>query len=228
MDNILQLRNISKTYGDKIQTHVLKDFNLDIKTGSFNSIIGQSGSGKSTLLNIIGTLDYPTSGEVKIDGKAIQKLSKRQLATLRNQTLGFIFQFHYLLPEFTVLENILIPYRIHNKKVTAEVIARAHQLIDIVGLSKVKDNLATNLSGGQQQRTAIARALINQPKIILADEPTGNLDSDTTDQIYALMRTINTTMKTTFLIITHDQNVAQRTDRIIEIKDGKIILDVTK
>jgi len=228
MGNILQLSNVSKIYGTKIKTQVLTDFNLDIQEGSFNSIIGQSGSGKSTLLNIIGTLDVPTSGDVKINGISTQKLSKKQLATLRNQTLGFIFQFHYLLPEFTVLENILMPYRMQNKKVTTEVMDRALHLIDVVGLSKVKNNLATNLSGGQQQRTAIARALMNQPKIILADEPTGNLDSDTTDQIYDLMRSINQNMNTTFLIITHDQSVAERTDRIIEIKDGKIILDVQK
>lgn len=228
MGNILQLSNVSKIYGTKIKTQVLTDFNLDIQEGSFNSIIGQSGSGKSTLLNIIGTLDVPTSGDVKINGISTQKLSKKQLATLRNQTLGFIFQFHYLLPEFTVLENILMPYRMQNKKVTTEVMDRALHLIDVVGLSKVKNNLATNLSGGQQQRTAIARALMNQPKIILADEPTGNLDSDTTDQIYDLMRSINQSMNTTFLIITHDQSVAERTDRIIEIKDGKIILDVHK
>jgi len=228
MGNILQLSNVSKIYGTKIKTQVLTDFNLDIQEGSFNSIIGQSGSGKSTLLNIIGTLDVPTSGDVKINGISTQKLSKKQLATLRNQTLGFIFQFHYLLPEFTVLENILMPYLMQNKKVTTEVMDRALHLIDVVGLSKVKNNLATNLSGGQQQRTAIARALMNQPKIILADEPTGNLDSDTTDQIYDLMRSINQSMNTTFLIITHDQSVAERTDRIIEIKDGKIILDVHK
>lgn len=228
MGNILQLSNVSKVYGDKIKTQVLNNFNLGIQEGSFNSIIGQSGSGKSTLLNIIGTLDVPTSGDVKINGISTQKLTKKQLATLRNQTLGFIFQFHYLLPEYTVLENILMPYRMQNKKVTTEVMDRALHLIDVVGLSKVKNNLATNLSGGQQQRTAIARALMNQPKIILADEPTGNLDSDTTDQIYDLMRSINQTMNTTFLIITHDQSVAERTDRIIEIKDGKIILDVQK
>lgn len=228
MGNILQLANVSKVYGTKIKTQVLNEFNLEIEEGSFNSIIGQSGSGKSTLLNIIGTLDVPTQGEVIINGISTQKLTKKQLATLRNQTLGFIFQFHYLLPEFTVLENILMPYRMQNKKVTPEVMERALHLIDVVGLSKVKNNLATNLSGGQQQRTAIARALMNQPKIILADEPTGNLDSDTTDQIYDLMRSINQSMNTTFLIITHDQSVAERTDRIIEIKDGKIILDVHK
>ena len=228
MGNILQLANVSKIYGTKIKTQVLNEFNLEIEEGSFNSIIGQSGSGKSTLLNIIGTLDVPTQGEVIINGISTQKLTKKQLATLRNQTLGFIFQFHYLLPEFTVLENILMPYRMQNKKVTPEVMERALHLIDVVGLSKVKNNLATNLSGGQQQRAAIARALMNQPKIILADEPTGNLDSDTTDQIYDLMRSINQSMNTTFLIITHDQSVAERTDRIIEIKDGKIILDVQK
>ena len=228
MGNILQLANVSKIYGTKIKTQVLNEFNLEIEEGSFNSIIGQSGSGKSTLLNIIGTLDVPTQGEVIINGISTQKLTKKQLATLRNQTLGFIFQFHYLLPEFTVLENILMPYRMQNKRVTPEVMERALHLIDVVGLSKVKNNLATNLSGGQQQRAAIARALMNQPKIILADEPTGNLDSDTTDQIYDLMRSINQSMNTTFLIITHDQSVAERTDRIIEIKDGKIILDVQK
>jgi|SRR5690554_1602650 len=228
MANILQLKNVNKSYGTKIKTQVLFDFNLDVEEGSFNSIIGQSGSGKSTLLNIIGTLDNPSDGEVVIDGVSTKDLNKKQLATLRNETLGFIFQFHYLLPEFTVLENILIPYRIQNKKVDQAIVDRANELIDLVGLSKVKNNLATELSGGQQQRTAIARSLINQPKLILADEPTGNLDSDTTDQIYDLMRDINKKFNTTFVVITHDQTVAERTDRIIEIKDGKIIMDVKK
>jgi lipoprotein-releasing system ATP-binding protein len=226
MDNIVELKHITKIYGDKIKTQVLFDLNLSIQKGSFNSIIGQSGSGKSTLLNILGTLDQPTDGEIMINGINTKSMNRNQLAKLRNETLGFIFQFHYLLPEFTALENVLMPYRIMGKKIDKEVLDKANELIDLVGLTKVKNNLATQMSGGQQQRTAIARSLMNNPSIILADEPTGNLDSDTTIQIYELMRTINKKYNTTFIIITHDQHVAERTDRIIEIKDGKIILDV--
>ena len=228
MDNIVELRNITKIYGDKIKTQVLFDLNLTIEKGSFNSIIGQSGSGKSTLLNILGTLDRPTGGEIVINGVNTKSMNPNQLAKLRNETLGFIFQFHYLLPEFTALENVLMPYRIMGKKIDNQVMNRANELIDLVGLSKVKNNLATQMSGGQQQRTAIARSLMNNPAIILADEPTGNLDSDTTEQIYELMRTINKKYNTTFIIITHDQHVAEKTDRIIEIKDGKILMDIRR
>lgn len=228
MDNIVELRNITKIYGDKIKTQVLFDLNLSIEKGSFNSIIGQSGSGKSTLLNILGTLDRPTGGEIVINGVNTRTMNPNQLAKLRNETLGFIFQFHYLLPEFTALENVLMPFRIMGKKIDEQVMNRANELIDLVGLSKVKNNLATQMSGGQQQRTAIARSLMNNPSIILADEPTGNLDSDTTEQIYELMRTINKKYNTTFIIITHDQHVAEKTDRIIEIKDGKILMDIRR
>lgn len=228
MDNILELNDITKFYGKKVKTQVLFGLNLQIKEGSFNSIIGQSGSGKSTLLNIIGTLDNASEGDVIINGQSTKSLSKKQLAALRNETIGFIFQFHYLLPEFTVLENILIPFRIQNKKITKDILNKAEELIQLVGLTNVKHSLSTNISGGQQQRTAIARALMNQPKLILADEPTGNLDSDTTEQIYELMRSINKKYNTTFLVITHDQAVAEKTDRIIEIKDGRIIMDVSK
>lgn len=228
MDNIVELRNIKKIYGDKVKTQVLFDLNLSIEKGSFNSIIGQSGSGKSTLLNILGTLDRPTDGEIVINGVNTKSMNANQLAKLRNETLGFIFQFHYLLPEFTALENVLMPYRIMGKKIDDKVMERANELIELVGLSKVKNNLATQMSGGQQQRTAIARSLMNNPSIILADEPTGNLDSDTTEQIYDLMRKINKKYNTTFIIVTHDQHVAEKTDRIIEVKDGRIIMDVKR
>ncbi len=228
MANVIEMRNIDKIYGTTYQTQVLFDINLDFEESSFNSIIGQSGSGKSTLMNIVGTLDKPTKGEVKINGVSIVDMNKNQLAELRSETLGFIFQFHYLLPEFTALENVLMPIRIKKQKITKEVKDRALELMDLVGLTHVKDNLANNMSGGQQQRVAIARALMSNPKIILADEPTGNLDSDTTEQVYDLLRKINEVYKTTFIVITHNRKIAEKADRIIEIKDGKVHLDITK
>jgi lipoprotein-releasing system ATP-binding protein len=228
MPKIIELKNINKTYGEKTPnpTQVIFDLSLSFEESTFNSIIGQSGSGKSTLLNILGTLDKATSGEVYINNQNTQLMSKNKLSNLRNETIGFIFQFHYLLPEFTALENVLLPYRISKKPITQEVTDRALELLEIVGLTKVKDNLAMNMSGGQQQRVAIARSLINNPKIILADEPTGNLDSDTTEQVYDLLRKINQTYNTTFIIITHDRHIAEKADRIIEIKDGRINLDI--
>ncbi len=224
---VIDLKNVKKVYGTTIKTEALKNVNLGFEETSFTSIIGQSGSGKSTLLNIIGTLDKATEGTVLINGKDTSALNKNELSTLRNETIGFIFQFHYLLPEFTAYENVLMPVRISKQKITKEIEDRANELMELVGLTKVKNNLANNMSGGQQQRTAIARALMNQPKIILADEPTGNLDSDTTKQIYDLLRKINRELKTTFIIITHDRKVAQEADRIIEIKDGEVNVDMT-
>ena len=225
---ILELKNVNKIYGTEIKNQVLYDINLSFEEGSFNSIIGQSGSGKSTLLNIIGTLDQATTGDVRINGVDVKNMSSNELADLRNQTIGFVFQFHYLLPEFTAIENVLMPYQIQNKKITKEIVKRAEDTMKLVGLEKVIHNPATKMSGGQQQRTAIARALINRPKIILADEPTGNLDSDSTENIYELLRSINKELGTTFLIITHDRRIAEKTDRIVEIKDGRINLDITK
>lgn len=226
MGKILELKHINKVYGDKVKNQVLFDVNLEFEESSFNSIIGQSGSGKSTLMNIIGTLDTPTSGQVLVNGNDTSQMNKNELAVLRNETIGFIFQFHHLLPEFTVLENVLMPYRIMHKKVTQEARDRAEYLIDMVGLSKVKNNGSTEISGGQQQRAAIARSLINEPKLILGDEPTGNLDSDTTKIIFELLKDINKELNTTFILITHDQKVAQQTDRVIEIQDGHVGLDM--
>lgn len=228
MDSIVKLEKVSKIYGEEIKTQVLYDIDLSVKQGTFNGIIGQSGSGKSTLLNILGTLDRATSGEVYIEGKAVSGLSNNELAELRNSTIGFIFQFHYLLPEFTAIENVLMPHYIKSGRVDKKLEARANELMDIVGLSNVKNNMAGSMSGGQQQRTAIARSLINSPKIVLADEPTGNLDSDTSETVYDLLRKVNRDFDTTFLVITHDRRIAEKTDRIIEIKDGKIHSDFSK
>jgi lipoprotein-releasing system ATP-binding protein len=228
MPNVMELKQVTKVYGSKIKTQVLFGIDLAFEEGSFNSIIGQSGSGKSTLLNILGTLDRPTDGDIVINGKNTKRMTGRELSDLRNADLGFIFQFHYLLPEFTALENVLMPFRISKKPITEEAIGYANELLDLVGLSKYKNNLAVNLSGGQQQRVAIARSLMNNPKIILADEPTGNLDSDSTEQVYELLRKINLKYKTTFIIITHDRHIAEKADRIIEIKDGRINLDIKK
>lgn len=224
--SVLELKNINKIYGDKVKTQVLFDINLNIEEGEFVSIIGQSGSGKSTMLNILGTLDSPTSGEVYINSSRTDKMRKNDLAKVRNQDLGFIFQFHYLLPEFTVMENVLMPYMLSGKPLTQEIKDKAEELLDIVNLSKVKNNKATDLSGGQAQRGAIARALINNPKIVLADEPTGNLDSKTTDDIYELLRAINKKFNTTFVVITHDQKIADKADRVITVGDGKIVSDI--
>ena len=229
MAEVIELKHVDKVYitGD-IKTQVLFDVNLAFEEGSFNSIIGQSGSGKSTLMNIIGTLDRPTEGDVIVDSKATAKMSKNELAKLRNQTIGFVFQFHYLLPEFTAYENVLMPYWINDTRPPEKVRLRAEKLLELVGLTKVKDNPATRMSGGQQQRTAIARALVNNPKIILADEPTGNLDSDTSENVYRLFRDINKRLGTTFVIVTHNRKIAEETDRIVEIRDGRIFADIKR
>ncbi|RAM59969.1 lipoprotein ABC transporter ATP-binding protein [Mesotoga sp. SC_4PWA21] len=228
MANIIELKDIKKVYGTVVKTEVLHGVDLEIEDSSFLSIVGQSGSGKSTLMNIMGTLDQPTSGEIKIAGKQTNKMNKNELASVRNETIGFIFQFHYLLPEFTAFENVILPYRIKGLKPSKEIMERAKELMDVVEISKVKDNLAPNMSGGQQQRTAIARALINNPKIILADEPTGNLDSDTSAKVFSLMRDLNKRYGTTFVIITHDRRIAEETDRIVEIRDGNIFNDIKR
>lgn len=228
MGNILELKNINKIYGEEIKTQVLYDVNLAFNEGSFNSIIGQSGSGKSTLLNIVGTLDKPTSGDVIFNGVSTQTMSKNQLSELRNTSIGFVFQFHYLLPEFTAIENVLLPYEIKTGHVDLKIKDKARKYMSLAGLEDVINNPAGKMSGGQQQRTAIARALINEPKLILADEPTGNLDSDSTELVYDLMKNINRDFGTTFIVITHNRKIAEKADRIIELKDGAVSMDLNR
>jgi len=207
---------------------VLFDINIAIEAGSFNSVVGESGSGKSTLMNIIGTLDTPTAGDVVVDGQSIAMLGRDDLAELRNRTIGFVFQFHYLLPEFTAIENVLMPHAIGRQRPDREAIDWAEELFEFMGVSKVKNNPAGKMSGGQQQRVAIIRALINKPKLVLADEPTGNLDSANTANVYERFRDINQRYGTTFLIVTHDRRIAEQTDRIVEIRDGHLLMDIKK
>lgn len=228
MGNILEIKGINKIFYGPINVQILFDIDLSFEHGYCSSIIGTSGSGKSTLLNIMGTLDKPTTGELTVDGQRADHMDKNSLAELRNETIGFVFQFHYLLPEFTALENVLMPYLIRRKKPYMEIIRRAQELFELLGIEKLLHSQVTKMSGGEQQRTAIARALINNPKIILADEPTGNLDSETTEQICKVFRNINKEFGTTFIVVTHDYRVAEHTDRIIEIRDGRIKSDSRK
>ena len=220
MSEILKLVGVFKSYDGK--NNVLKNIDLNIEKGEFIGIIGQSGSGKSTLLNIIGALDIPSKGDIYFNGENISHYNSEKRAQFRNKNIGFIFQFHFLLPQFNVVENILIPNWIdsgndsHDKKEDALDILRDMKLEDIA------DRDSQNISGGQQQRVAIARALINKPAIVLADEPTGNLDSKTSSQIYNLLRDINKKHKTTFLIVTHNPEIAALCDRVVEISDGVI------
>ena len=228
MSGIIELKNVDKVYTGAVDTQVLFDINLSFDSGSCSALVGESGIGKSTLLNIMGTLDRPTRGEVIINGMNTGDISKNELAELRNETIGFVFQFHYLLPEFTAIENVLIPYLIKHSRASKQIMGKANELFEMLGITKWKNSPVTKMSGGQQQRTAIARALINNPKILIADEPTGNLDSDTTDKICGSFREINQRFGTTFIVVTHDRHVAEKTDRIIEIRDGRISSDVLR
>ena len=197
---------------------------LILHRGEIAALIGDSGSGKSTLLNIIGLLDRPTKGEVRLEGRSTQRLSKADRTRLRNGFVGFVFQYHYLLPEFSVLENVLMPARIGGRPPGTSR-ERALEILSLLNLEALADKNAEQLSGGEKQRAAIGRALINEPALVLADEPTGNLDSTNSDQVYRLFRSINERMGTTFLIVTHNRAVSDRMDRILEVADGRLIRD---
>lgn len=225
---LLELRELRKSYGDKIKTEVLHGINLSFGAGEFTAIIGPSGSGKSTLLNQIGLLDRPTSGSVLVQGKKTEDLSEEELTALRGRTLGFIFQFHHLISALTVTENVLMPLWLGGLRDREVADNAAKEALAHVGLEEKAHVRADELSGGQQQRVAIARALIHHPAIILADEPTGNLDSKTADSVFSLMRRFNAELGTTFLIVTHDPRMAERCDRVIRIEDGLVESDSWK
>jgi len=216
---MLTARNINKYYG-KLQ--VLKDVGVDIKKGEIISIAGPSGSGKSTLLHILGTLDEPASGEILLSDKKVNQLKGKQLAAFRNRHIGFVFQFHHLLPEFTALENVCIPGWIAGRK-KREVEEQAKDLLNTLGVGGRLENKPGALSGGEQQRVAVARALINNPDIVFADEPTGNLDSANANELHQLFFHLREKFQQTFLIVTHNEELAQMSDRILHMKDGKII-----
>ena len=216
---MLTARNINKYYG-KLQ--VLKDVGVDIKKGEIISIAGPSGSGKSTLLHILGTLDEPASGEILLSDKKVNQLKGKQLAAFRNRHIGFVFQFHHLLPEFTALENVCIPGWIAGRK-KREVEEQAKDLLNTLGVGGRLENKPGALSGGEQQRVAVARALINNPDIVFADEPTGNLDSANANELHQLFFHLRGKFQQTFLIVTHNEELAQMSDRILHMKDGKIV-----
>jgi lipoprotein-releasing system ATP-binding protein len=227
MADLLVVDAIGKVYGEgSAATRALADVSFTVAEGEFASIVGQSGSGKSTLLNLIGLLDTPTSGQVLFAGENTTALGRRGRARVRNEGLGFVFQFHYLLPEFSVWENLTMPAQIAGRTVSGEERDRALQTLALLGLEGLERKNANQLSGGQKQRVAIGRALMNRPRLILADEPTGNLDTANTEAVYGLFRTINAELGTTFLIVTHDRAVAQQTDRILEVRDGELVQDV--
>ena len=222
MNNIImKLEDIDKFYmetGNKL--HILKKLNLEVKRGEFVSILGKSGSGKSTLLNIMGLLDKIDGGKIWIDNKEVSSLNEMERNNIKNHFLGFVFQFHYLMSEFTALENVMIPALLNNLKNKVEIEKEAKELLEIVGLAERMKHKPNQLSGGEKQRVAIARAMINKPKLILADEPTGNLDEDTGELIFSLFRKINKEHNQSIVVVTHARDLSQVTDRQIYLKRG--------
>jgi len=223
---VLSLEGLVKEYGrGEVRTRVLHGVDLTVRRGEFTALIGPSGSGKSTLLNLIGLLDRPTAGRVVLDGQDTGLLDDDGLTSRRGRAIGFVFQFHHLLPEFSALENVMLPMMAARGRQTPDMAECAGALLSQVGLCELRHRRADLLSGGQQQRVAVARALAMAPRVVLADEPTGNLDTASADGIFALLREVNRRAGVTFLVVTHDPRLAGRCDRIVELVDGRVVSD---
>lgn len=223
MKNILEAKHINKFFHKPVDFQVLKDISFEVKEGEFVSIMGKSGCGKSTLLYILSTMDTDYDGELYLGEELITGQSRDALSRIRNEKIGFVFQFHYLLAEFTVLENVMLPAKKLGKKSLEEIEHDAIAKLKLLGISDQAHKLSSRISGGQKQRVAIARALINNPSIIMGDEPTGNLDSKNSDNVFEIFKELSTEEKLSLLVVTHDDEFAHRTDRIIEMGDGMII-----
>jgi len=219
---VLDLRGVVKEFGSRVVARVLHGVDLILDRGELAALIGPSGSGKSTLLHLIGLLDRPTAGVIRILGQTTGELQDEELTRFRGQSIGFIFQFHHLLPAFSALENVMLPALAHHGRPSPELRERAAELLGRVGLTDKLHARPTDLSGGQQQRVAVARSLAMAPPLVLADEPTGNLDTQTADGVFDLLREINRERGTTVLVVTHDPRLAERCDRVIELVDGRI------
>ena len=226
---VLRLEKLRKSYnpGTPLETEVLHGIDLALGRGEFCALMGPSGSGKSTLLNLIGLLDRPNGGRILIQGRGTSGLDDAALTRLRGRSIGFVFQYHHLLPAFTATENVLMPMLVDRGRPDAEMRNRAVELLESMQLTPWRDNLASNMSGGQQQRVAVARALAMNPALLLADEPTGNLDSHSAQTVFDLMRRVNRERGTAVLIVTHNQALAAQCDRLVELVDGRIVADRT-
>ncbi|QRM89352.1 ATP-binding cassette domain-containing protein [Lacinutrix sp. WUR7] len=223
METVLEAKNINKYFKKPVLFHVLKDINFKINKGEFVSIMGKSGCGKSTLLYILSTMDTEYEGELYLNNDLITGDSRQKLTLIRNKHIGFVFQFHYLLSEFTVLENVMLPAKKLGEKSVKEIEKDALEKLRILNIEHLAHKRASQVSGGEKQRVAIARALINNPLIIMGDEPTGNLDSHNADNVFNIFKKLSVEENLSLLIVTHDEDFANRTDRIITMEDGKII-----
>ena len=222
MSEVLRAERLAKTYAEgNLKTHVFHDLQLSVVEGETVAILGASGAGKSTLLHLLGGLDVPTAGEVWVAGQRMSDLSDAERGKLRNKALGFVYQFHHLLPEFTALENVMLPVLLNGTHIP-EARQRAKDLLESVGLGHRLEHKPGELSGGERQRTAVARALVNKPACVLGDEPTGNLDEKTAAHVFAQMLDLNRAQRTSLVLVTHDRSLARRLDRVLELHEGKL------